>query len=245
MPTAGTPGRKAVEAAHMGRFEANLADVERLLAIHREIAGGSKGRKHNVEVLNKSGIVLLVACWEAFIEDLAEAAFDALLEHVSDPATLPPKLQTQASAELKSSSDDRRVWELAGDGWKEVLKRHRRETLKRHLSSFNTPKPEQIDTLFEDLLGLRSLSQSWKWPRSSPSRGATTLRELVALRGSIAHRVCAAKAVKKRDVWRAGMFLIRLSVCSHNRVLEHLKPFTGFAPWDEYAQPNERSEPAA
>jgi len=61
------------------RFEGNVGEVKRILEIHREIAGKAPGRKRDVEVLNKSAVVLLVACWEAFIEDLAEAAFDFLL----------------------------------------------------------------------------------------------------------------------------------------------------------------------
>ena len=70
----------------------NLSEIARLLEIHKEISGPGPGYKHNVQVLNKSAIVLLLACWEAYVEDLAESAFNFML---SKSETLTSALGTQ------------------------------------------------------------------------------------------------------------------------------------------------------
>lgn len=65
---------------HFVRLMANLQDVRQLLAAHEQIAGAGRGRKRDVEVLNKSAIVLLVACWEVYVEDVVESALTVLME---------------------------------------------------------------------------------------------------------------------------------------------------------------------
>ena len=55
---------------HFKLFDENVKEVRNLLDIHRKVAKKTPGRKYNVEVLNKSGVVLLVACWESYVEHL-------------------------------------------------------------------------------------------------------------------------------------------------------------------------------
>ena len=62
------------------------------MEIHTKIAGPTVGAKHNVEVLNKSAIVLLVACWEAYVEDLAGVSFRLLLRRAKRPDAFPSKV---------------------------------------------------------------------------------------------------------------------------------------------------------
>lgn len=76
---------------HMETLWENLGEVSRLYEIHTQISGHGPGYKHDVQVLNKSAVVLLVACWEAFIEDLALSAFDEMLEKAVEPDIFPPK----------------------------------------------------------------------------------------------------------------------------------------------------------
>ena len=52
-------------------FDANVADVDRLLALHSTAGGAGQGRRYGLEVLNKSAIVLVTAYWEAYCEDIA------------------------------------------------------------------------------------------------------------------------------------------------------------------------------
>ncbi|HEV2314068.1 MAG TPA: HEPN domain-containing protein [Candidatus Acidoferrales bacterium] len=212
----------------------NIAEVRRLLEIHEQVGGTTRGRKHNLEVLNKSGIVLLVACWEAFVEDLASAAFDAMLVHASAPTIFPAAVLTCASSDLKSSQDNREVWKLAGDGWRAVLQAHKAEVLKDYVGKLNTPKPKQVDILFSTLVGLSSMSQGWHWKRMSPNAAVDKLNRLVELRGSIAHRVAAAESVHKTTVRDHLEFISRLSVKSSNRTRAFLYARTKQQPWPPY-----------
>jgi hypothetical protein len=55
-------------------LDANLKEIERLLALHTMVGGKTKGRRYGLEVLNKSAIVLITAYWEAYCEDIAAEA---------------------------------------------------------------------------------------------------------------------------------------------------------------------------
>jgi hypothetical protein len=220
---------------HVANFRANLEEIRGLLAIHVRLTGVGPGRRRNVGVLNRAGIVLLVACWEAYVEDVAALAFEAMMEGARRPSVFPAKVLTRASRDLRKHVDERRVWQLAGDGWKRVLERHRTEILRKHVGGFNTPKPEQIDSLFEDLIGLRKLSSKWKWGRTSAVKASATLSKLVTTRGEIAHRVRAGAEVRKSDVLRARKFIDRLAWLTSNTISDYVVDRTRQRPWPTYA----------
>jgi hypothetical protein len=67
-------------ARHIELLVGNAAKVDRLNEIREAVGGSGPGYKAGVEVLNKSEVVLLVACWEAFVEDLAERGFEEMLK---------------------------------------------------------------------------------------------------------------------------------------------------------------------
>ncbi len=233
MPTTRPRGRPP-KAKHLDTLLANLKEVERLMEIHTKIAGSTVGAKHKVEVLNKSGIVLLVACWEAFIEDLAEVSFQLQLRRAERPDVFSSKVLTLASKKLREDKDERRVWELAGVGWKTVLHDHQDQVLKRYIGNLNTPKPKQIDELFASLIAVPKVSKKWSWHRCNPAKARARLNKLVMLRGAIAHRVSTPRSVLKRDVVRAASFVGRLAVATHNAVNTSLRVKLGHRPWREY-----------
>jgi len=212
----------------------NTKEVSRLFDIHTAVAGGGRGRKRGVEVLNKSGVVLLVACWEAYVEDLARGAFDQLLKSSTSPSTFPEKVLTLASRALTDALDKREVWKLAGDGWRAIITDHREEALKRFIAGFNTPRAERVDELFESLIGLRRLSASWSWHRVSADATRDRLGKLIELRGQIAHRVSTSRSVKKQDITKSIDFVYRLAILSHMKVRQHLHSQLGTYPWGEY-----------
>ena len=225
--------RGSQSAPHIGSLNSNLADVRRLLQIHRNVAGNERGRKYGVEVLNKSAIVLLVACWEAYVEDLAKASFDRLLDAASNHSVFPMTVLTRASKPLKDSSDERAVWDLAGSGWRQVVETHRDTTLEKYVDRLNTPSAKNIDELFTSLLGIKSLSKSWSWSRLSSGKAVEKLSSLIDVRGQIAHRVEATESVRKGYVTSSADMISRLAVCSHNRVVKHLSSLS-VSSWSSY-----------
>jgi hypothetical protein len=213
----------------------NLAEVHRILEIHEELTGPGPGYRPNVGVLNKSAIVLLVACWEAYIEDLAKTAFDFLLSRAKSHDLFPNKVLTEASKKLRNAIDQRTVWRLAGEGWKKVLTEHKEDALKRYIGKLNTPKPDQVNELFEELLGMRSMSSNWHWPGCSVDKATKKLEELVALRGAIAHRVKTSRKVYKRSVERYVKFINRIAMETSNATRQVLLERTKRAPWQFYS----------
>ncbi len=228
------PRGRPYNATHIDGFNLNLKEVQRLIDIHQEITGDSAGRKHKVEVLNSSAVVLLVACWEAFVEDLADASFDILLKKARDHSIVPNSVLTRASKPLVEDLDKRRVWELAGAGWKKVLESHRKAIKSEYSGKLNTPKPRQVNDLFEKMIGLKRVSRSWTWSRATVDQTERKLERLVVLRGEIAHRVTSAAGVRKSHVLAHMDFVTGLVVRTHNRANEHLGKLTGYPPWHEY-----------
>lgn len=180
-------------------FESNRKDVERLMEIHEDLAGDRPGRKHGVEVLNKSAIVLMCAVWEAYCEDLAAEAVDHLVTNAKDASALPQELRKTIALELKSHKHkhDLAVWDLADDGWKTILRSRLVDITERRNRSLNTPKSKNIDSLFEEALGLHDVSGSWHWQKVTASTARDKLDGYVAQRGDVAHRSKAASSIKK------------------------------------------------
>lgn len=213
-------------------FIKNLKDVDRLFKIHEEKTGMARGRRYGVEILNKSALVMSTACWEAFVEDLAAEGFDFLISKVRTPSDLPKGIMQEISKRLRDEKDDRKIWDLAGSGWKKiVLKGYKRDILRKHIGFFNTPNHSNIDELFKKMLGLDSLSSSWRWKSLSVKAARAKLGEYINTRGAIAHRVSAAKSITKNYVNAYGVLIIRLAVKSQNRVRVHLHSICGEYAW--------------
>jgi hypothetical protein len=223
-------------AKHIESLRSNMAEIDRLLEIHKVVAGPGVGRKRDVEVLNKSAIVLLLACWEAFVEDTATAAFDRMLATATSPDVFPEFVLAIAAKEIKKS-DTMVLWGIAKSGWKPELLKHRERVLEKYVDrgSFNTPSAENIDKLFSEMVGLTSVSRQWFWPKMTHEKTTAKLAKLIELRGGIAHRVTTASPVKKSDVVAYKDFLYRLAVITHNRTSAFVYARTKLKPWPRYA----------
>jgi hypothetical protein len=209
----------------------NTDDLSRLRQIHQQVGGTGPGRRR-LEVLNKSAVVLAVACWEAFVEDLAVLTFDLLLAGARDHSVFPARVLTLAAKPLREHTDARQVWALADAGWRQVLKRYRDEVMKRLVRPFNTPRAANVDALFQDLVG-SELSSTWRWTGMSSTAARTKLDALVTLRGQIAHRVAASRPVRWSYVDDRVTFLVHLAIVSSNRMGALIGERTGAIPWEE------------
>lgn len=224
-----------MDASHVVQIRRNMDEVERLMEIHSLVAGSGPGQKRNVQVLNKSAIILLLACWEAYIEDLAENAFNFMLENAASPEVFPEHVLGIAAKNLKKGPPEA-IWRLADAGWKLSLKEHKDDILQKYIvkGSFNTPSRKNIDRLFSELIGLTSISKEWRWPGISNETASKKLEDLIDLRGEIAHRVEASKSVYKKDVLEYRAFIGRIGTIMHNRTLTFLRNKTGRQPWKKY-----------
>src|SRR5688572_15932731 len=199
-------------------LNANMEDVRRLLKFHREEAGSTPGRKYGVEVLNKSGIVLTLACWEAFVEDCATSAFDYLLTAGNSPNAHAEPVRRLVARQIKEDKNELAVWKLAGDGWRSAMGSYRDAVVKKYVGPLNTPSAQNTDSLFLELIGLADLSKSWMRHKMTSADAAKKLQNLITLRGDIAHRVSSKRSVKKKDVSDGVELVSTLAGITSNRV---------------------------
>jgi hypothetical protein len=207
-------------------FKQNKADVERLLEIHQDVGGSGPGRKHGLEVLNKSAIVFVTAAWEAYVEDVASEAFELLLNGDTAPNDWPGKVRGLVSRTLRDSKDDLALWNLAGTGWKDVLRDHRTAIYERWVGKLDTPKAQKVTELFSDLLGLTSIRSSWSWQGMSPEKAAAKLDAYITVRGAIAHRTKFDDAIGKGWVRDYLAHVERLVDATDAAVRAHVKKIT-------------------
>lgn len=155
------------------------------------------------ELLSRAFIVLLVASWEAFCEDLAAEALDHIVVHIAEPNQLPNALRQQLAGELEKEAHDLAVWRLAGDGWRQELQTRLDTYQRRRNWDFNTPKSEPVNKLFLTAIGMDDLTSKWKWQRMKAQTAQKKLDDLVTLRGDIAHRTAAEAPVLKDDITKS------------------------------------------
>lgn len=216
---------------HIDSLKTNLLEIDRILEIHGEISGSGPGYKHNVQVLNKSAIVLLLACWEAYIEDLAENSFNFMLSQARNPDVFPAHVLDIAAKEIKKNNKD--IWQLANDGWRKVMESHKESILEKYTvrGAFNTPSQKNIDTLFSNLIGFTSMSRKWYWSGMSIENSKKKLEKLIELRGNIAHKVQSSSKVTKSQVKESKELIMRLAVISNNRAIYYINDKISNKPW--------------
>lgn len=214
---------------HLADLLNNMNEVHQLLEIHHALTGSAPGRRNNVEVLNKSAIVLVVACWEAYVEDLVKSGLSFMVANAKDYSVFPESILERVA----SKNSGRKAWNLAGDGWKNALNDNLIEVLAKTIGTLNTPKTAQVDDLFKKSLGIEELSSCWKWGGRSSSQVSNALDKLVTLRGSIAHRVQHSQGVRKKNVTDAIGLISRMAAKSHNEVRRFIKNRTGRYPWGQ------------
>ena len=212
-------------------MDENLADVDRLLEIHANVGGSKKGRRHRLEVLNKSAIVLITAFWEAYCEDLAAEALQHLVTHVPSASKLPVELKKKISTEIKAAHHDLKMWDLADGGWRPVVQARLATLMEQRNRKLNTPKAANIDELFMNAVGLSKVSDAWKWTKMSSVQASTQLDTYIEMRGAIAHRGSHSGGVKKTDVAQFLSLVKRLAAKTGGRVNTHVTDATSKTLW--------------
>lgn len=213
-------------------FDKNAKDIERLLELHESDGGIGPGRRYGLEVLNKSAIVLLVAFWEAYCEDIAAEGLEHIIKNAADADALPLPLKKLIAKSLKADQNELAIWKVSDDGWRTYLSGRFDEMKKERDRKLNTPKTAQIDELFASAVGIENISKSWKWEKNMTSEKAIKkLDDLVALRGAIAHRGANTTSVKKSHVTDYFEFIKLLTSRTGGAVNVHCSKVTKKPLW--------------
>jgi hypothetical protein len=203
-------------------FEKNLiTDVNRLIKSHSDLNHDGLGRR-GLGHITRSGVVMLCAAWERYIEDVLIDSVNYLTGDIDLPTQLPTEIQKTISKEIKRDKDELRCLALAGAGWKDFYL----ECIKAKCERLNTPKSTLINSLFKEYTGLDEISSSW-------SKGATEIDDFVSERGAIAHTGCEAKYINIGDLKKYKQ-LIELTILeTDNYLADHLQELSssGKSPW--------------
>lgn len=216
-------------ASALDRFIENMRDVERLLEIHQVLTGDAQGRRYRVEVLNKSALVLISACWEAVIEDIACEGFDFLLSNASNHRDIPRNVRVLASDSLRNAKDRSRVWELADDGWRTVMNDYKVDVLTK----FHTPNSIKIDQVFFRLLGIKTITSVWYWQKTSVAQATDRLDSHLRERHLVAHGIPSDITIMKPRIEQYRHLVFRLATKTSNHVRKHVYSLVGYYPWSQ------------
>ena len=107
----------------------------------------------------------------------------------------------------------------------------RDEVIRKNISTFHTPKPQNVDDLFKKLLGIEKISSNWGWQGMTATSSSTKLRKFIETRGAIAHRGDLRRPITKAYVEGHRKFIGRLSVRTSNVVRNQVYKQVRSYPW--------------
>ncbi len=204
--------------------------------LYQELSStGSPKEKEKLQLqrLLNSTIVMMVASWEAFVEDLAKAAFQELISRAKQPKDFPKNVLTIISKTVKEDKNDHKVFSLCDSGWRDVFKEYQTLILQKYLGRFNTPSVENVNALFEDLIGLKDIKSTWRWEDYDPNDILSALDNMIKDRGDIAHRAACSQEVNlHQKFYFYSVTVFHISAITSNRVAEHIEQLTGTRPWN-------------
>ncbi len=195
----------------ISRYNTQKQEVARLLKFHAQLHGvepAAKGRRAaDLEVLHRSAVVLLTACWESFIENILKESIGIIVRDLPDPFALHHELLAAVAASKSSKlsvsvKHELYPWYFVGDGWRTILL----QFVALKISDFNTPDAA-VKSMFKSLLGVEDVTQSWGRRGKFASDAADRLDEYLSDRHSIAHGAAHQKKLNKSYVTGYQQFL--------------------------------------
>lgn len=191
-------------------FRDNIVDVDRLIVSHAQLRDGSPGKK-GLGHITRSGIVMLCAAWELYLELICVEAAKYFCLKCQSPDQLPIRVQKELSKMAKESKHELKPLEFAGNGWKNVFITH----VEDLCNTINTPKAGPINELFNRSIGLELISDSW-------SCGKDQINNFVSIRGDIAHRGRHADYIKISLLQDYRALIYNATIETDNTVSEYL-----------------------
>lgn len=182
----------------------------------------------NSTILLKSSVVLATACWEAYVEDAVTQSFDFLISNISNPEDLPKQLKKIIANSVKNDLNELKVWDLAGTGWRDILIEHKSKMIEKFVGNFNTPKFDNIDNLFLNVIGIQTITESLEKIEDelvSDIRGK--LNTFLNIRHQIAHGSVAVSQFTCKQVEEYIYLVIRASICIGIESRKHVEKITG------------------
>lgn len=165
-------------------FRKNIIDVDKLISTHSILNTGNRGKK-GLGHITRSGIVILCATWELYIESLLLESLKILMNRKTELRDLPTITKKYLCKLVKEDKHDLKPIELAGIEWRLTFYNY----AKTETDLLHTPKSAKLDILYKNYLGLLNFSSRWA---TLPA----DLDQFVSKRGEIAHKGRQANYIK-------------------------------------------------
>lgn len=178
----------------------------------------------------KNLIINICASFEVFLEETLVQSIDFISEKAESSKEIPANIKVRIAENLINKSDNRQIWEISDDGWRNHLKINL-EALK---NKFHTPRPDKIDDYFYKSIGIKSISKNWKWSGFSAKNSEDYLNNFMTLRGNIVHRYKPNKQIHKIDILRHINFLHRICCITANTVDDKVFEITKKRIWSNH-----------
>lgn len=203
-----------------------LADAQRLIEIHEDATGSEPGRRRGYDVLNRSAVMLSIAAWEGFSEDILRAAVSVIATKLRSTIEFPTNVRDAMLAYMHqdqnwsklNAATKQGIWGIADDGWRVAYVKYASSRIEK----LNTPNTENLTKLFASTIGLADFSNNWGARRWSQADYITKLDGALTLRHRIAHGALGNETVGKSRARAAVSLVMRTSGWTASAVDAHV-----------------------
>jgi hypothetical protein len=165
-------------------LKSNIEDIRSLIKLSSSIDD-----LDNQRAIYRSVVVLLVASWEQFVEQLADSSIEVMTDRMRDPSTLPNKVKESIALSSipinrnnqKEFSDS--VWGFAHKGWKRAYIAY----CSKLTSELHNASAFNVKDLYWRILGIRDLTCKWTYKNLSNNDCVDKLVQFIEIRHDIAH----------------------------------------------------------
>jgi hypothetical protein len=148
-------------------------------------------------------------------------------EHAPTYHALPQVILDDIQKSMRGGKDS--PWDLAGDGWREYVKRRNGGFEKKRNKDFAGPKSAAVEELFRGTLGVDHICDHWR--ASAWSAICDELDAHLEQRNLIVHRVTPGRVVSKTDVKSFCKVVTHLVACTDVAADQFLTQVTGQSRW--------------
>lgn len=167
----------------------NFIDHIKEVIILLEISN-KESDQNAINVLLKSAVVISIAYWERFVEDLIIHGSKFVAEGLREPQDLPTIVkQSIACHIIPDRKDNNRkafsdlVWSFSGEGWVDEYV----DYSHFQADNLNTANPHNVKDLFCNVFGIKDVFVDWKKPFTTPEENVESFNLFINKRHEIAH----------------------------------------------------------
>lgn len=165
-------------------FHSSLDDIKTLLNLSSTLEDDEQKK-----VIFRSAVVLLIASWEQYVEQLANKSIMVLISRLRNSTTLPEGVKQGIALFTISEKHNnphvfsQSAWSLADKGWKKAYLNYCKSLTK----NLNTASSKNINELYSHILGIRNIEKDWHFCKLTSEECTKKLDNIVDLRHDIAH----------------------------------------------------------